>query len=332
MIKDKISVIMPTYNAELYLRQAVESILNQTYADFEFIIIDDGSTDRTEEIIKSYPDSRILYLKNKQNLGIVKTLNIGLMAARGEFIALMNADDISSSERLEKQYKFLQRKKDVSLVGSSAEYINQEGGLLKNEIKSSNYNLIKWQMLFDFSFINGSIFFRSEILKNLIGYKEIEGDCVEDYEFLLRVCEKYQVSNIKDKLYRYRVYGSSVSSLKKERIIENARKLSYNNLKRYVDLSITDIRNFHKAIAGELNDKLKLAIVWRLHRQVFLKFIANNNLSSWEIMLIFKDYLRVCLIILRKNENSGNQFIKMAIRPVYFLIKFIRNLFQQLRY
>ena len=104
----KISVIMPAYNAEKYIAEAIDSILGQTFGDFEFIILNDCSTDRTEEIILSYDDPRIVYLKNEQNMGVAATLNKGLAIAKGEYIAFLDADDYWAPEKLKKQIAFMQ--------------------------------------------------------------------------------------------------------------------------------------------------------------------------------------------------------------------------------
>lgn len=111
-----ISVLMPAYNAEKYIKEAIESILNQTFSNFEFIIIDDGSIDATEEIIKSFKDSRIVYIKNEKNLGLIKTLNKGISIARGEFIARMDSDDISMPQRFELQLDVFKKYKGVDIV------------------------------------------------------------------------------------------------------------------------------------------------------------------------------------------------------------------------
>ena len=114
----KISVVMPVYNAkEEYLREAIESILNQTYTDFEFIIVNDGSTNNSEEVILSYKDKRIVYLK-QDNQGVAKSLNNGIDIAQGEYIARMDSDDISLPERFAKQVKFLDEHPEISILGS----------------------------------------------------------------------------------------------------------------------------------------------------------------------------------------------------------------------
>ena len=105
--KPKVSLIMKVYNGEAYLKEAINSILNQTYQDFEFIIIDDGSFDRSPDIVRQYTDERIRFLQNEQNMGLCATQNKAIQAARGEYIAVMDCDDISYKTRLEKQVAFL---------------------------------------------------------------------------------------------------------------------------------------------------------------------------------------------------------------------------------
>ena len=116
----KVSVVVPANNAERYISEAIESVLNQTFEDYELIIVNDGSTDRTEDIILDYQkmDPRIIYLKNEENLRICRTLNRGLEAARGDYIARMDADDWSYPARLEKQLDYMRNNPDVVLVGS----------------------------------------------------------------------------------------------------------------------------------------------------------------------------------------------------------------------
>lgn len=118
----KISVIMPTYNAETYVREAIESILNQTFADFEFLILDGGSKDKTIEIIESYNDDRIKIYKNCGT--IPQSLNKGIKEATGEYIARMDADDISLPNRLKKQLNVLQKNKDIAILGTKAQILH----------------------------------------------------------------------------------------------------------------------------------------------------------------------------------------------------------------
>ena len=123
----EITVLMPVYNGEKYLRPAIESILNQTFSDFEFLIINDGSTDNSESIILSYKDERIRYVKNENNLKLIKTLNKGIDLARGKYIARMDADDISLPTRLEREIEYMESHPECGLV-SVFPYVMSESG------------------------------------------------------------------------------------------------------------------------------------------------------------------------------------------------------------
>ena len=123
----KISVIMPAYNAEKYIKEAIDSILSQTFQDFELIVLNDCSKDSTEQIILSYTDDRVVYLKNEVNMGVAATLNRGLAVAGGEYIARMDADDISHPERFRKQARYLDAHPEVAVLGSNLECFNDDG-------------------------------------------------------------------------------------------------------------------------------------------------------------------------------------------------------------
>ena len=130
-MKPFISVIMSVYNAEQFLREAIDSILNQTYDNFEFIIIDDASTDSSNAILRSYNDHRIRVHLNKENSGLTKSLNIGLALAKGTYIARQDADDVSYPERFQRQLDFFQANPGLDIAGTQATYIYEDGQLAK---------------------------------------------------------------------------------------------------------------------------------------------------------------------------------------------------------
>ena len=125
---------MSVYNGEKYLREAIESILNQTFTDFEFLIVNDGSTDSSLEIILSYPDERIRVIRNDRNIGLTKSLNKALQQAKGEYIARQDADDISLQNRFEEQLIYLEKHPEVALLGTSAYKIDERGEILAKVI------------------------------------------------------------------------------------------------------------------------------------------------------------------------------------------------------
>ncbi len=135
MPKPLVTVLMPVFNAEKYLREAIESILNQTLIEFEFLIIDDGSSDNSISIIRSYSDSRIRFIQNEHNLGISKTLNRGIELASAELIARMDADDISYPQRLQKQYDYINNNEDCALLSTWTRMITED----KQHVRTEKY-------------------------------------------------------------------------------------------------------------------------------------------------------------------------------------------------
>ena len=131
MVGPRVTVLMPVYNAERFLREAIDSILGQSFKHFEFLIIDDGSTDASADIIASYRDSRIRFVRNRTNLGITPTLNKGIALASCELIARMDADDISHPQRLQKQFGYMKRNPECALLSSWARVISEDGKFIR---------------------------------------------------------------------------------------------------------------------------------------------------------------------------------------------------------
>lgn len=222
----KVTVLMSVYNGERYLRETIESILNQTFKDFEFLIINDGSTDSTREIISSYNDYRIRLINNEVNIGLTKSLNKGIGVAKGKYIARMDADDISLSARLQKQVEFLDEHFTVGLVGTSVVQIDEEGRTVVEIPLLTESAKIQEELLFGNQFCHGSIMFRKECVERAGKYRE-EFKYAQDYDLYLRMAEYYELSNLNDFLYKWRLVVSSISvsrKLKQDRYAMLARK------------------------------------------------------------------------------------------------------------
>ena len=161
----KISVLMPVYNGEQFLKEAINSILNQSFKNFEFIIINDGSGDKTEEIINSFKDGRIKYIENKKNIGLTKSLNIGIKEARGKYLSRMDADDIGLIKKLEIQYNFLENNTNIGIVGSAMFIIDDNGKVIGKSRKPVEHYLIKWRCFFGYPMAHPTIMGRTGIFK-----------------------------------------------------------------------------------------------------------------------------------------------------------------------
>lgn len=208
-----ISVVMPVYNGGKYLREAIESILNQTYGNFEFLIINDGSSDNTDEIIRSYTDRRIVYLQNDGNCGLVYTLNYGISVAKGEYIARMDADDISEPTRFEKQIEVFEKDPELGLCGTWAKIIGTKK-VFKVETENER---IKCGLFFTNQFIHPSIMFsKTQLTKS--GYKyEEKNFTAEDYALWINLSQKIKMQNIPECLLQYRVHALQISTASSEK-------------------------------------------------------------------------------------------------------------------
>jgi glycosyltransferase involved in cell wall biosynthesis len=204
-----VSVIMPVYNGEKYLREAIDSILNQTFSDFEFLIFNDGSTDNSENIILSYDDSRIQYIKNESNIKLIATLNKGIELAKGKYIVRMDADDLSAPTRIEKQLTFMEENHEVGLCGS---WFTAFGEIDENICKyKKQHDEILFKMFYQCHFCHPSLIIRKKVFENL----EIPFDKkfihAEDYELYFRLSTKWKFHNLQESLVMYRIHSSSVS-------------------------------------------------------------------------------------------------------------------------
>jgi glycosyltransferase involved in cell wall biosynthesis len=206
----EISVLMPVFNTEQYLKSAIDSILNQTFQDFEFVIINDGSTDSSEEIILSYSDSRIKYYKNTENIGIVATRNKGIDLCTGRFIAILDSDDIALPERLQKQWNFLNANPELAMLGGAMELIDSENQHIKIVRTDSPSHLIKTKLFFENRFVHSTVFIRRSILAEF-RYSADYKFYAEDYFLWSQIVFKYPVANLPEVFVKYRVHQQSMS-------------------------------------------------------------------------------------------------------------------------
>lgn len=198
-----ISVVMSVYNGEKYLNGAIDSILNQTFKNFEFIIINDGSTDRSLEIIQSYNDDRIRLI-NQKNTGLAKALNNGIAIARADYIARMDADDIAHPERIQKQYKFLSNNSDYIVLGSNAEFVDKNGYFVCNSNLVTTDEEMK-KMQFSTPFIHPTVMFRKDIFYKAGKYPEYMVNFAEDVVLFHRMAKYGKFANLADTLIKYRI-------------------------------------------------------------------------------------------------------------------------------
>lgn len=225
---------MPVYNAVDFVGEAIQSVIDQTYRNYKFIIIDDCSTDGSQTVIKNYikKDKRIIFLKNNTNVGVVKSLNLGLRLADGGFIARIDADDIWLPNKLEKQIRRMMVEPTLGLLGTAKMLIDEKGEPItkKNELKFFNNTEIRRNILKHNLFCHSSVIYRSEVIKK-IGYYNEEFHNTEDYEFWIRIISKYDVEILKEPLVYYRIYPGMISLMRRKEQIKYVIKAKFVGFK-----------------------------------------------------------------------------------------------------
>lgn len=269
----KISVVMSVYNGEQHLRESIESILSQTFTDFEFVIVNDGSTDNSPEIIKSYDDARTRIINNEENIGLTKSLNNAIKQARGEYIARQDADDISLPNRLELQLEYLEGHPEVALLGTGIYVISEDGETVEKRIMHPNP---KKSLLKGNRFIHGSVMFRKSVIDEFGAYNETL-KYSQDYELWLRMSKKYDVRNLTALLYKLRMHRGSILSRKVEEqqmYAVLARKLAMNEIKEETLLNLQENLSI-------LYQTLNISDKIMFHKAVAYNHVQNNDLSSF---------------------------------------------------
>lgn len=231
----RVSVIMPSYNKEKYIARSITSILNQTYRDFELLIIDDASTDGSVEIIRSFDDERIRFYQNEENVGMAANRNIGIEKAEGEFIALLDADDISTVDRLEKEVQFLDDNPDIDVVFGAFDEIDENDTVrISYYVPLKNPAFIKARLLVQNVVPNGSSMYRKRFVDRH-GIRYSDG-CLgmDDYLFWIE-CSLYgRLSGMPDLLLYWRnIADNNTNRYKFSQEYESARREKYAQIHRF---------------------------------------------------------------------------------------------------
>jgi len=220
----RISVVMSVYNGAKYLHYALHSIVNQTYKNFEFIIIDDGSTDETWNILNKCCDDRLKLIRRNKNEGLVSGLNRGIEEARGEYIARMDADDIALPKRFETQVNFLDHNDKVVALGTRAIRINDKGRIINDIVSINDPKRVRLYLERGFNpMIHSSIMMRKKIVRELGGYRDAFKHA-EDYDLWLRMLGLGDICNLRDRLMLYR---SNISGIRLNNIIDSCHSHAY---------------------------------------------------------------------------------------------------------
>ncbi len=230
-----VSIILPVYNGEKHLNEAILSIISQDYENFELIIVNDGSTDKSPEIIDSFAksDSRIKRVDNPHNMGLIKTLNRGLKLCKGEFIARQDADDISLSGRFSKQIDFFNKHPEVGIVGSAMESMDESGNKIEIYRQPETDCEIRFRTLFNCPFVHTSVMLRKNVILDHNLFYDENFKHAEDYELWTRVLKITKAYNFQSPLVKYRVSGTSISQVHAKDQKNTAHLVSRSQLVKY---------------------------------------------------------------------------------------------------
>lgn len=290
----KISVIMPVYNTEgSFLTEAIESILNQTFKDFEFIIINDCSTDENiEQIVLSYKDERIVYLKNEQNLGIAETINVGLKNASGEYIARMDSDDISLPERFEKQVDFLDKNSDVGVLGTWYQWFPK---IRLMESFADNKHIKECLLTMHNEIGHPTVMLRNSVIKENNAKYDIDATYVEDYALWLDLLDKTNFANIPEVLLNYRKHSGSICKKNTIKQNLNCQKIMFEAQGKYFKIDNNEVLSLIEKLKNNNEiTTVELLTVNNFVNKVKQKMFEHNFSGKYEINRIFYKYAIKC--------------------------------------
>ncbi len=303
-----VSVIMPVYNGEKYIRKALESILNQTFQDFELIIIDDCGNDSSMIIVNEYKDSRIRVFHNNVNKGIAFSRNRAIQESKGKYIAIMDDDDISHQDRLLYQVDFMEKNSFVDVAGGQSSIIDEEDNVIAPpELMQESTKMNKVMFLFYNSFHNSETIIRKKIVDE---YKIRYSDNMlgmEDFKFWIECSLHGRISNVNKEILKYRVTKDNETS-RVRRIQEDARKNLFNKLRQYSLLSNgyhleRKELNILNTVVNESGDG-----VFRNSYQVMGLFQIMSKIigQAKEMRVDYLDELQMWLKITFNNKFSGS--------------------------
>jgi glycosyltransferase involved in cell wall biosynthesis len=315
----ELSIIMPVYNSETFVGKAIESLLSQTYTDFELIIVNDASKDNSLEIVKSYKDPRIIIIENERNMGIVYSRNKGLEIARGKFIAQFDSDDIAVADKFKLQLDFLINNPDYGMIGSWAKMIDNKGKLLKKKWKlNAPPERIPAILLFRNYFVQSSIVMRREAIPEG-GYKT-GYDVVEDYIMWLETAEKFKTWNYPAYLVYYRIHPQSATNSDIERLRQrdiNVYKFIFERYGLELDKAspelLLKIKNDERITTKAELEKIENLLLHILNFNTKRNYFNQKELSR----VIIMRWLKSCYKTRKLFWFSANKLIFSKLLTLY---------------
>lgn len=293
-----ISVIMSTYNDELYIEESLQSILNQTLADFELIIYDDCSSDHTVEKIRAFHDPRIQLICNEENCGLTKNLNKGLRIAKGKYIARMDGDDISELTRFEKQVAFLEEHPSIYLISCHAQNFGESD--LVNRIRG-NSEVLRCRMLIRPVFAHPGFMMRRELIEEGFFYDETFRTA-QDYEFAVRAAGTHEIGMVPEILLHYRVHKKQISNTANGNQVTNADRVRQKQLEQLkITLSGEEQQVYHDWVYERKPQSFEEFVEASALLQRFVT--ANEKTGIYEGRVLEKTLKRLLYTWVIRNKN-----------------------------
>lgn len=206
-----VTVLMAVHNAAQFLTEAIDSVLRQTFEDFEFLVVDDGSTDTTAALLSACTDARLRVIRRAHNGGLSAALNIGIAEARGDLLARMDGDDVSAPQRLERQVAYMREHPEVLLLGTGCVRMDAAGRPFERIQYPTDAPVLQERLLAGNQFCHPSVMMRTQVVRLLGGYRALAGGAAQDYDLWLRIAEQGEIANLPDVLLRYRIHEGQVS-------------------------------------------------------------------------------------------------------------------------
>lgn len=290
-----VSILLPVFNGEKHLEEAITSIIQQSYTNFELLIIDDGSTDKTLHIIKNFNDNRIKLYQNRLNIGLINTLNYGLRFCKGEFIARMDADDISSKYRIEKQVELFCVNKTIDICGTNFNLIDDKGFNLNIIRHPQSHQSIKFNFIYHSVINHPSVMFRRKVYdENNNNFYNIAYKYVEDLELWLRLVFNYKFYNINENLFNYRIHTSQVSNCNQIIQTELSNRIKYE----YILKLFPYLNEVEFALVQSFFNRDLLLKKYKFNNLILItRLILKSNYSKMEFntMFLFHQLIRIIL-------------------------------------
>jgi glycosyltransferase involved in cell wall biosynthesis len=315
----RLTVLMPVYNGQRYLREAVESILRQTFSDFEFLIVDDGSQDGTSAILRSYRDDRIRVIENGCNLGLIATLNKGLQMARGQYVARMDADDVSLPRRLERQLDYLEQHRDICVASSYYRDIDENRCVIKTCRPETRDFLISFKMHVEGHnpICHPAAMFRTRPVRDAGGYNS-EFPCAEDAALWFRLESLGMKFGVVPRiLFLYRCHSQQITRTKIEEMARSHCMAHAQYLSYFLGepLGIEDVRRLPPCRSDEkrIRDSADLEALLLLKRRIALRFFEAAKLGRMRIVACVA-YLWDSLLCFRGLEQAPAGYVRHLLR------------------